>query len=160
VLSNISVEEIRELEAIKVDHVHPEIAVKSLQQTQIPANIERKKVSRELLERPYQSKFRKNVLNAFQSRCLITGVNIENVLEAAHIIPVANNGSDQTENGLCLRSDIHQLYDSGHLKMLPSGEIRLSSPAGLSTNYGTLPSRVAIPDFVNRKHLLWRWKYA
>jgi predicted restriction endonuclease len=160
VLSNISIEEIRELESVVVDPVRPELTVKSLQQTQIPANIERKKVSRELLERPYQSKFRKNILIAFNSKCLITGVNIENVLEAAHIVPVANNGSDQTDNGLCLRSDIHQLYDSGHLKLLPTGEIRLSEPAKLGENYGTLPSQIAIPDFVSKKHLLWRWKYA
>ncbi len=159
ILASISKEEIVELHKIIIEQIELEKVVKQIRFTQIPANVERKRVSREVLERPYQNLFRKNILLAFNYTCIITGVNIDNVLEASHIIPVSEKGSDQIENGLCLRSDIHQLFDSGHLKLLPSGELVLSEMAATKNNYGLLPHQINIPDFINRQHLDWRVKY-
>lgn len=159
VLSSLTYEDFLELKKIKIIKQRNDIAAKELRITQIPANIERKKVSRELLERPYQNIFRKNVLAMFSSKCLITGVTIENVLEAAHIVPVKDKGTDNIDNGLCLRSDIHQLYDSGHLKVLPSGVIHLSELALEKNNYYHLPKQIALPDFINKSNLDWRAKY-
>jgi predicted restriction endonuclease len=130
-----------------------------IRETHIPANVERKRVSRNMLERPYQNIFRKNILTAFNSTCLITGVSIENVLEAAHIKDVRYSGSDKIENGLCLRSDIHQLFDSKHLRLLSNGEIILSELASAKNNYVSLPSKVKIPPFINKDFLDWRVKY-
>lgn len=158
-LLNISKDEIEELDKIIIENELPENVVKYMQLTQIPANIERKKVSRELLGRPYQSSFRKNILNVYDMKCIITGVDIDDVLEAAHIIPVSNNGNDQIENGLCLRSDIHSLYDTGHLKIFPDGNITISDIANAPNNYMHLPRHIEIPEFVNKYYLYWRTKY-
>ncbi|MDL2143855.1 HNH endonuclease [Flavobacterium tructae] len=158
-LASISIEEVLELHNLHINVVGWKQVVNEIRETQIPANIERKRVSREILERPYQNVFRKNILLAYQKKCLITGVNIDNVLEAAHIIDVKYNGSDRIENGLCLRSDIHQLFDSGNLKILPNGKLWLSETASLKDNYEFLPKQIEIPHFVNRDNLEWRFNY-
>ena len=158
-LASISKEEVVELHKLKFVPQDLDKIARTIRETQIPANVERKRVSREVLERPYQNIFRKNILSAFNSTCIITGVTIENVLEASHIIDVKYQGSDKVENGLCLRSDIHQLFDSRHLKLLPNGQIILSELATSKNNYSKLPRQITIPDFVNKEHLEWRVKY-
>jgi len=158
-LASISKEEVVALRKLKLVPQELDKIVKEIRETQIPANVERKRVTREVLERPYQNIFRKNILTTFNSTCIVTGVSIENVLEASHIIDVQYNGSDKVENGLCLRSDIHQLFDSRHLRLLPNGEIILSEVAAAKNNYGKLPRQIIIPDFINKDHLDWRVKY-
>lgn len=158
-LASISKEEVIELHKLRFAQQELDKVVKEIRETQIPANVERKRVSREVLERPYQNVFRKNILSAFNSTCIVTGVDIDNVLEASHIIPIKERGSDRVENGLCLRSDIHQLFDSGHLRLLPDGEIILSEIAVAENNYKNLPRKIKIPEFVKRENLDWRVKY-
>lgn len=158
-LSSISKDEVAELHNLTIVQSELEKVVKQIRITQIPANVERKRVSREVLERPYQNIFRKNILNVFGSSCIVTGVSIENVLEAAHIKPVEYKGDDSHNNGLCLRSDIHQLFDSNNLRILPSGELVLSEAASTKNNYAKLPRQIEIPNFVDKKFLDWRLKY-
>lgn len=160
-LSDISKEEIAELESIKLVQGNQDVgrAVRQIRLTHIPSILERRKVSREVLERPYQAAFRRNILSAYHSVCIVTGVSIESVLEAAHIVPIKDKGSDQIDNGLCLRSDIHQLFDSGHIKIKQSGELILSDTAAEKNNYAHLPSVIDIPDFVDRDYLEWRINY-
>jgi hypothetical protein len=159
ILSSISKEEILELHNLEVNQLEFDKVVKHIRITQIPANIERKRVAREILERPFQNVFRKNILNIFNSTCIVTGVTVKNVLEAAHIKPVEYNGSDSYTNGLCLRSDIHQLFDSNNLRICSTGELILSEAASAENNYANLPSNICIPDFVNKDFLDWRIKY-
>jgi hypothetical protein len=159
VLASISREEAVQLQTLRMESEDLEDAVAVIRDTQIPANIERKRVSREVLERPHQVVFRRNVLAAFRSTCLLTGVDLDNVLEAAHIVPIRASGSDDVANGLCLRSDVHQLFDSGHLRLQPTGDVILSDVARADQNYATLPRRVDVPRFVSREHLGWRVKY-
>ncbi len=158
-LASISKEEVVELHKLKFVQQELDKVVRTIRETQIPANVERKRLSREVLERPFQNIFRKNILAAFNATCIVTGVSIENVLEASHIIDVKYHGSDKVENGLCLRSDIHQLFDSRHLRLLPTGEIILSEIAAAKNNYSKLPRQIKIPDFINKDHLDWRVKY-
>lgn len=158
-LASISKEEVIELQKLKIEQHDLDEIVKQIRITQIPANVERKRVSREILERPYQNIFRRNILKVFSSTCIVTGVSIENVLEAAHIKPVEYHGDDTFHNGLCLRSDIHQLFDSNNLRILPSGDIILSEAASAKNNYAKLPAQIEIPSFVSREFLDWRIKY-
>jgi putative restriction endonuclease len=41
------------------------------------------------------------------------------VLEAAHIQPYAVGGAHELSNGLCLRSDLHKLFDHGYMTVDP-----------------------------------------
>ena len=76
--------------------------------------------------RPGQAGFRIGLTEAYQRRCAITGENILPVLEAAHIQPVSQQGTNDLTNGLLLRSDMHTLYDEGLLGVTPDYTIKVS----------------------------------
>jgi hypothetical protein len=113
----------------------------------------------EQLVRPGQARFRKRILRAFANRCLITGETLSAVLEAAQNRHVKYQGSDAVNNGLCLRVDIHALFDAEHLKLSASGDLGTSEALRVSPTYLTLPARVTIPHFVDRAALDWRETY-
>ncbi|MDR3678022.1 MAG: HNH endonuclease signature motif containing protein [Acidobacteriota bacterium] len=137
----------------------PAVTVRKVQGTNFPAIAERRRVMRELTERPQQRIFRNNVLAKSHSVCLFTGVNLEEVLEASHIIPVRFKGNDRVENGICLRSDLHLLFDTGHLRIEPSGKVHLTPAARRKENYGLLQPAVTLPKWINSEYVEWRWKY-
>lgn len=58
-----------------------------------------------------QQQFRKKVLRTYSQRCCISGYSFDIVLEAAHVTPYNGKDSNLIQNGLCLRSDIHRLWD-------------------------------------------------
>lgn len=81
-----------------------------------------------LLVRPRlgQSGFRVVVTDAYQRRCAITGERTLPVLEAAHILPYAEQGPHELQNGLLLRSDFHKLFDAGLVTVTPELSIEVS----------------------------------
>ncbi len=118
--------------------------------------VERKRVQRVRAARGNQASFRKAVLQAC-GRCVITNVVMPEILEAAHIKPFKYNGEDTVANGFAMRTDIHTLFDTGHLRITPDGVIELSSRARM--DYGaSIPPRMVIPDFTNRDFLRWRYE--
>lgn len=64
-----------------------------------------------------QRDFRDRLLSAWSRRCIVTECHIEGLLEAAHIVPHAQELDYRTSNGLLLRADIHTLYDLGLLSI-------------------------------------------
>ena len=105
--------------------------------------------------RPNQAKFRREVLQACK-RCIISNVEMPEVLEAAHIKPYKYNGADIASNGFAMRMDIHFLFDSGHLRISEFGDVFLSDKARWS--YGaSIPPKIILPDYVDRDNLRWRW---
>lgn len=118
------------------------------------SELERKRVKLASM-RPNQAKFRKDVLEAC-GRCIITNVTLPEVLEAAHIKPFKYNGEDTIANGFAMRTDIHTLFDTGHLRISDKGEVYLSSRARM--DYGaSIPPYIVIPNFTNKDFLRWRW---
>lgn len=70
---------------------------------------------RSVVLRRGQRKFRDALLKAYGNKCAITGCDLTDVLEAAHIIPYRGDNTHRLDNGLLLRADIHTLYDLGLL---------------------------------------------
>ena len=58
-----------------------------------------------------QSKFRKELLVAYDYTCAVTGSKVIELLEAAHIQPYDGVHTSVVSNGILLRSDIHDLFD-------------------------------------------------
>lgn len=118
--------------------------------------VERKRVQSSRVYRPNQVAFRKAVLQACE-RCIITNVTMPEGLEAAHIKPFKYKGEDTVANGFAMRTDIHTLFDTGHLRISPEGVIELSSRARM--DYGaSIPPRIVVPDFTNKDFLRWRYE--
>jgi len=59
------------------------------------------------------SNFRQTVLEAYESRCAVTGIQLK-LVEAAHILPVGAPGSvDDIRNGIALSPTYHRAFDRG-----------------------------------------------
>lgn len=78
---------------------------------------------RPLIETTITRKFRdvafaRQIQTAYDKKCAMTGLRIINgggraEAQAAHIKPVADNGSDSVRNGLALSSTLHWMFDRG-----------------------------------------------
>jgi hypothetical protein len=77
-------------------------------------------------ERKGQSKFRENVLKAYDYQCAITGEKCLDVVESAHLIPFINEKSNEVSNGIPLRVDFHRLFDKGFLAIDENYKIKMS----------------------------------
>ena len=73
---------------------------------------ERKLIVQKVQKFSRESKFRKIVLSAYENRCAISRMQLK-LLDAAHILPVANQYStDNINNGLALNPTLHRAYDN------------------------------------------------
>lgn len=106
------------------DELKPEI---QNQLEQIDDTDERIKEFRESMRRQGQAQFRNNLLKAYSNRCAISGNDVPQVLQAAHIGQYRGPKTQMVTNGILLRSDLHLLFDAHLLSVEPdSKRIRLS----------------------------------
>jgi len=77
----------------------------------------------------------KNQLLDFGACCALSGDCTLSALEAAHIIPVNQNGAFNAANGLLLRADLHKMYDCGDLKIGVDGTASIPFDAKVSAYY-------------------------
>jgi hypothetical protein len=80
---------------------------------------------RAILRRQGQPVFRLALLRAYDGRCAVTECGVVEVLQAAHIFPYRGAATDRVDNGLLLRSDIHDLFDLGRLGFDDGWRVRL-----------------------------------
>lgn len=73
-----------------------------------------------------QGGFRVVVTDAYRRRCALTGESTLPVLEAAHILPFAEQGPHDVSNGMLLRSDFHKLFDLGMITVTPEYRVEVS----------------------------------
>lgn len=92
----------------------------------------------EIEQRQGQPAFRQALMAAYDFRCAVTGCEIRDVLQAAHIVPVKMGGHHSVKNGLLLRADIHNLFDRGLLTIDRNLRVHLDSSVRTSTTYGHL----------------------
>ncbi|MCD2453779.1 HNH endonuclease [Methylicorpusculum oleiharenae] len=80
--------------------------------------------------RPDQAAFRREVYEACGGRCVISGCDVDKVLDAAH-----KHGRDwrlghnKAEDGYLLRKDLHALYDKNLLTIADDGVLSLAPEA-------------------------------
>ncbi|MCC8939087.1 HNH endonuclease [Bradyrhizobium sp. Arg68] len=95
----------------------------------LPANaIERRYRLSEVKQRVHQAEFREAVLDAYGSRCAITGLPVRLLLDASHIVPDGdeNWGQPQIPNGLPLSKIHHAAFDANLIGIDPDGFVRIS----------------------------------
>jgi hypothetical protein len=113
-------------------------------------------VTENIKQRLNQTEFRNELLKKFNSCCLITGEDCEIELAACHIIPVKDEESYDIDNGLLLRSNLHNTFDKylwsinpetliiesrtnikvGNISQYVGQKIKLSLTPDLKTNLG------------------------
>lgn len=81
----------------------------------------------EIEVRQGQPEFRLQLLALYDNRCVISGCETRDVLQAAHIKSVSDGGSHDLRNGLILRADLHNLFDRGLITISKSGIVSINS---------------------------------
>lgn len=78
---------------------------------------------REARQRLHQPVFRSMVMRAYETQCAVYPLRHTQLLDAAHIVPDANqDGIAAVRNGLALCKIHHAAYDAGILGIAPSYE--------------------------------------
>lgn len=104
----------------------------------VTALADRKRALRK--DRKGQSAFRQQILRNYNHRCSVIGESIVELLEAAHIQPYINEDSNHVQNGICLRVDLHRLFDEGLLAISERHTLMVSAQLD-GTSYAQLEGR-------------------
>lgn len=108
---------------------HVEIAADSTIKAQVEAgmtDVERRYATVEVRRRVHQPLFRARVLSAYDRRCAICRLNHADLLDAAHIIPDADEGGTASvPNGLSLCKIHHAAYDRNLLGIDPDYKVHI-----------------------------------
>lgn len=91
-----------------------------------------------------QAAFRAKLLEAYDNRCAITGCDVTEALEAAHILPFRGKHTHVIDNGLLLRADLHTLFDLGLIWVNEEGNVGISGSLK-KTAYAELRNRPLNP---------------
>lgn len=110
-----------------------------------------------------QPKFRKLLLAEYDNRCCITGTHVVDVLQAAHIDPHSRRGNNQLSNGLLLRSDIHDLFDSDLIIIEPGTALVHVHPDIRNSEYGKYHMTTRVVNrqgnmILSQEYLSYRWQ--
>lgn len=77
------------------------------------------KIQTLILRRRHQSLFRISLMKLYDNKCAISGCDVDEVLQAAHITKYSCNGNNSNNNGIILRSDLHCLFDNNLFAINP-----------------------------------------
>ncbi|SAL79294.1 hypothetical protein AWB74_05513 [Caballeronia arvi] len=102
---------------------------------------ERRWIDATIVLREGQGAFRTSLLQAYDHRCAISGCDVVQVLEAAHIHRYFGEKTNDVRNGLLLRADLHTLYDRALIAIEPKTYEVFVSPKLRDSEYGSLANR-------------------
>lgn len=94
-----------------------------------------------IIRRRGQPAFRKSLLAAYGGRCAMTGCDVADALEAAHIRPYSGQSSNIVGNGLLLRADVHTLFDLYLISVDPTSLRMRLAPELQRSSYGELEGK-------------------
>lgn len=93
-----------------------------------------------------QQQFRQALLRAYDGCCAVTGCNVHEVLQAAHIMDYRGERSNVPQNGILLREDVHTLFDSYLIGIHPDTHLIEVSDQLTGTEYEALrDKRMRLP---------------
>lgn len=100
-----------------------------------------------------QDQFRKALL-ACDDCCVLTKEKTAEVLEAAHIIPASEGGTEVIGNGIILRADIHRLLDSKLISINTRGMVLINKEIASTYRDSLENSTIPKPTLKRIKHAL------
>lgn len=111
--------------------------------------------------RAEQDKFRKEILLTQGERCAVCDLEIRPAIEAAHVIPKEDGGSDDARNGIVLCASHHRMFDAKLFAINPSSLAVIPLKG-----YSTEALHIVRPDITQLTHrphqeaLEWRWQHS
>jgi hypothetical protein len=136
------------------------------QQSIFDAYVAENRDTREFVERTIkirrgQQAFRSALRDRYGDICLISGCDLLDVLEAAHIKPYRGKADNNVGNGLLLRADLHTLFDLNLIGVEPETLIVRVHPRAKTAGYEQFDGqRLRCTDKAKpyRSALLQRWE--
>lgn len=105
--------------------------------------------------RPNQLKFRFAVLKRYGTACAVCEVARRDLLQAAHLCPVEDGGSDDARNGLVFCLNHHRAYDKRLFRIDPSN-FRIVGDADSQAELGITRSSIHhLPKLPHPEALAW-----
>lgn len=93
-----------------------------------------------------QGVFRERILRAYGRTCALSRETCPTVLEASHIQPFYSERSNHAQNGICLRVDLHRLFDAGLISIGVNREVLVSSSILSDRVKGWEGKRIQVPN--------------
>jgi predicted restriction endonuclease len=126
-------------------------------------NTVKEKVERYVTIRHGQQKFKEDLLKSYNYKCAVTGCNVIEVLQASHIVPYNGKETNHIQNGIILRVDIHNLFDSGLITIDPDTyKVIVSNKLRSSLYYEYNGKKILLPEdtinYPSREALRYRMK--
>lgn len=126
--------------------------------TPLDVDDQRKAVLRQIKQRRGQKTFRDTLLSQ-EAICAVSGCEIIDILEAAHITAYKNDTHNHISNGVLLRCDMHTLYDLDLFAIEPDSLIIYFSPQIKDKEYVRYHGKkLHVTYKVNHGALVERWK--
>lgn len=101
----------------------------------------RRRINAAIVARQGSGAFRALTLAAYGHRCALSDCDVEQALEAAHIIPYLGDHTNRLSNSILLRADLHTLFDRQLLTINPADlRVRLA-PSLAGSGYRELEGR-------------------
>ena len=114
-------------------------------------------VDRQIKQRRGQKTFRDKLLKS-NPACAVTGCELVDILEAAHIDAYRNDSHNDISNGLLLRSDIHTLFDLELFAINPMTHQLHFADAALNNGYEELKNKkIFVRHSLSKQALNKRW---
>ena len=108
-----------------------------------------------------QQGFRSSILAAYSNTCCITGCSVTPALEAAHIMDYSKSKDNNINNGICIRADIHILFDRGLLKINDDYEVIVNEELNETQYWDYHGQKISLPkaqiDWPKSKNLKWKF---
>lgn len=116
-------------------------------------------IMRQIKERRGQKQFRQSLRQVHSDKCMVTGCDISDVLEASHISSYSSDYNNHITNGLLLRADIHTLFDLDLLGIEPNNLTIHLHPSIRKNDYAQYEGKHLSCDIpLNRQSLESRWQ--
>lgn len=109
-----------------------------------------------------QGLYRKNIMEKYEGKCVITGIDMPKLLVASHIKPWAVCDDEERidrENGFLLSASMDRLFDSGLMSFKKDGKMMISSFVGKENQTKLSISKDTVIDLKPTKQLLEYLEY-
>lgn len=140
--------------AVRLELDPPHVDAETLGLVRAPADEQARRIEQILVNRKIRdASFRRQVCEAYENRCAVTGLQIVNgggkaEVQAAHIWSVGAGGPDVVQNGLALSGTVHWLFDRHLISLTDDYRLLVSHnkvPSELQMLFAKQMDRIHLP---------------
>lgn len=94
-----------------------------------------------VITRQRQQQFREKLFQIYGIKCMLSGCQVPQAIEASHICPYRGEKDNHARNGLLLRRDLHAIFDANLIGIHPETLMVYIHPSIKQTEYRTFEGK-------------------